>query len=295
MEEAAGGEQFQELALFAANMVEFWVSMREPHSPEQFSKQPWNSVLVTVQPHIGAYTYVLHPVLYSYYSYSVYEAYEMEERRCERVQERLEWESHFFLKDHLYMPIDNLKVENQAHERVAFLNLDGYDCEYNLEVARNFREHLMYISFPKFDRTTMRKSATYESRFLKKYFYNFLRGNARKMCSDRLSEAQLRVLLEEELTLNPEKYQEAVDEMYADPSSFMEAEFNSNIYVFPVRMEKLLEQFGALLDSQEPTQYGLTSNQTSTRHGGFVTQHNSQAKQPTAGSVVYVKNVISTG
>lgn len=33
--------------------------------------------------------------------------------------------------------------------RIVFINLDGYESEFNIDVARTFNRHLMYISFPR--------------------------------------------------------------------------------------------------------------------------------------------------
>lgn len=39
----------------------------------------------------------------------------------------------------------------QSHNcsKVVLINLDGYESEFNLEFVRNYKKHLMYISFPK--------------------------------------------------------------------------------------------------------------------------------------------------
>jgi hypothetical protein len=46
--------------------------------------------------------------------------------------------------------MENLKSSYNC-SRVVLINLDGYESEYNLEIARNFKKHLLYVSFPKED------------------------------------------------------------------------------------------------------------------------------------------------
>ena len=55
-----------------------------------------------------------------------------------------------------------------------FLNLDGYESEFNLEFMRNYADNVMYASFPKFDKRE--DSKHYNYRFYKKIMYNFTRS-----------------------------------------------------------------------------------------------------------------------
>ena len=53
---------------------------------------------------------------------------------------------------------------------MLFLNLDGYESEFNLELMRNFEKHVMYVSLPRFDSTESDEG--YNHRFHKKIMYS---------------------------------------------------------------------------------------------------------------------------
>lgn len=56
-----------------------------------------------------------------------------------------------------------------------FINLDGYESEFNIELAKNMDKHLMYVSFPKFDNDGSEGYMGVNNRFFKKIFYKYTR------------------------------------------------------------------------------------------------------------------------
>lgn len=74
-------------------------------------------------------------------------------------------------------------VKNENVSRIVFLNLDGYESEFNVDMAKYLYKSLMYISFPKEstskiinpEEEKMRKMEDFKSlRLLRKYFYGGL-------------------------------------------------------------------------------------------------------------------------
>ena len=59
-------------------------------------------------------------------------------------------------------------VKDYNISKVALINLDGYESEFNIELAKNLDKHLMYVSFPKFKNS---EEEAYGLRFFKKIMF----------------------------------------------------------------------------------------------------------------------------
>lgn len=57
--------------------------------------------------------------------------------------------------------------------KVCFINLDGYESEYNLECARSFKRKMMYISFPKESISDETDQVNYSKRMYKKMMFMY--------------------------------------------------------------------------------------------------------------------------
>lgn len=104
------------------------------------------SILLAVQPDIGELTYLIHPLLLSIYALFSYEKIE-KMAKIERGRPyddeisnlpplKLDYAS-IKIKTEETEPKfirirDNRKLEEEQYSRIAFINLDGYESEYNI-------------------------------------------------------------------------------------------------------------------------------------------------------------------
>lgn len=106
---------------------------------ERIKESEHGSTLVTIQPRVEELTMLFHPLLVA-------------------VAANFKKENHEKEKDYNWaatkvesIPLMDTPKSSFNCSRVVLINLDGYESEYNLELARNFKKHLLYISFPKED------------------------------------------------------------------------------------------------------------------------------------------------
>lgn len=126
------------------------------------------SCVFNIQPEIETLTYLIHPVLLGLYGFY--------------QKQKILWKNEY---EHNILNIEfGQKIEggsfvpDPSHfeiSRTVFINLDGYESEFNLEFAKNMQNHLMYISFPKFDKSTDDHNLPFNNRFLKKLLFNYSR------------------------------------------------------------------------------------------------------------------------
>lgn len=126
------------------------------------------SCLFNIQPEIQTLTYLIHPGLVGIYGFY--------------QKEKILWKNEY---EHNVLNIDfGEKIEgcsflgDPAHfeiSRTVFINLDGYQSEFNLEFAKNMQNHLMYVSFPKFEKNAENVNMPFNNRFMKKILFNYCR------------------------------------------------------------------------------------------------------------------------
>jgi len=83
--------------------------------------------------------------------------------------------------------MENVK-NSYNFSKIVLINLDGYESEFNLEVARNFKKHLMYISFPKEDAILTDLQKVYSKRLFKKLMFKYTQALFQSYPQENLSE-----------------------------------------------------------------------------------------------------------
>lgn len=73
--------------------------------------------------------------------------------------------------DHIPM-METIK-NSYNYSKVAFINLDGYESQFNLEFVRNFKKHLLYVSFPKEEAKLDHNNEIFTKRFFKKMMFKY--------------------------------------------------------------------------------------------------------------------------
>ena len=128
---------------------------------ERIKESEHGSTLITVQPQINELTLLIHPLLLA-------------------IGANFKKENHEKVKDYDWSKIEvdsipmmeNLRSSYNT-SRVVFVNLDGYESEFNLEFVRNFKKHLLYLSFPKEEAKLDETKKIYSSRFFKKLMFRY--------------------------------------------------------------------------------------------------------------------------
>ncbi len=106
---------------------------------------------------------------------------------------------------------------------MAFINLDGYESEYSLDVVKYLSRNMMYVSFPKEsgnsrEENKLREFEQYKSeRLLRKFFYQSLTEEEKK----------------ELLKLH----------------AIEEREFKKNMFILPIHSRSLNSKYELLVDS----------------------------------------------
>jgi hypothetical protein len=102
-------------------------------------------------------------------------------------------------------------------------------------MVRNFPDHLMYVSFPKFSNSSADEN--YNKRFLKKIMFYGTRSESSLLFDP--DESELLTFQRDELLDNPEHYHQSIDAMYGTGKEEGPGDLNRNVFVFPVRMANL--------------------------------------------------------
>lgn len=139
------------------------------HILEGIKESEHGSTLMAAQPCVGDLTYLIHPLLLPIYANLLREKGNKKKEASKKSEAVASMEDEAKAK-----PFKSFFVEGASQlPKVVFLNLDGFESEYNLEFARSLRRNLMYISFPKEDvHSKNENNLVYEKRFYKKLMYN---------------------------------------------------------------------------------------------------------------------------
>ncbi len=135
--------------------------------------------------------------------------------------------------------------------KVVFINLDGYQSEFNLEFVRNFKKHLLYVSFPKEQAKLDGSKQIYSKRFFKKLMFKYSQSLYETFSEAYMSEEYRNLTRMQRLSFNPEEYHTIIEKLYEHKNSKDTDDFNQNIYVFPIRMSILYEKFKEILENKE--------------------------------------------
>ena len=111
------------LKIFSTHILQILESM-----PEDIG-----SVLMTVQPMIGHLTYLLHPLFFGIISLFNKRRYEIKDLKlAKQGGDPLDWSDVHLPHKHFETVKDHPRADEERFPRVAFINLDGYESEFNL-------------------------------------------------------------------------------------------------------------------------------------------------------------------
>ena len=220
------------------NLVSFCVNIMK--IMEKIKESEHGSTMVTIQPQIGELTLLLHPLLWA-------TAATFKKENHEKAKD-FDWSQ---------VPAESIPMmENTKSSyncsRVVLINLDGYESEFNLEFARNFKKHLLYVSFPKEEAKLNDLKQVYSQRFFKKLMFKYSQSLYESYGpTSQVSEEYKQLTKLERLTSNPEEYHCFVEGLYDHKNDKSQEDFNQNLYIFPIRMALLQEKFPEVMEARE--------------------------------------------
>lgn len=128
---------------------------------ERIKESEHGSTLVTVQPKIDELGLLVHPMLVAISA-------NFKKENNEKVKD-FDWSK---------VEVDSIPMMESAKgsyssSKVAFINLDGYESEFNLEFVGNFKKHLLYVSFPKEEAKLDDTRQIHSKRLFKKLMFRY--------------------------------------------------------------------------------------------------------------------------